>query len=232
MIDRYSLTASSEVIRERFSVDVPEFYQPRFNAAPTQLLPVITSTAASGLSLFYWGTSPEWSKNKVPSEKMINVRAESLNEKPALKKALKKNRCLIPADGFYGWKKVGKKTSIPYRFVMTNKDLFAFAGLWEEFEDTDGNEIQTFMIFTQESNSLVAQVHERMPVILSKENEKLWLDPATDEETLTNILSAPSTAAMIHYPVSPGISDTKLDLASLIIPTAPADQHGNLTLFD
>src|SRR5687767_7983161 len=98
MIDRYSLTANTEAIRERFSVDVPEFYQPRFNAAPTQLLPVITSSAASGLSLFYWGTSPEWSKNKVPSEKMINVRAESLDEKPALRKALKKNRCLIPAD--------------------------------------------------------------------------------------------------------------------------------------
>ncbi|HEY0741719.1 MAG TPA: SOS response-associated peptidase [Chryseosolibacter sp.] len=232
MIDRYSLTASSEVIRERFSVEVPEFYRPRFNAAPTQLLPVVTSTAASGVSLFYWGTSPEWSKNKVPSEKMINVRAESLNEKPALKKSLKKNRCLIPADGFYGWKKVGKKTSIPYRFVMTNKDLFAFAGLWEEFEDTDGHEIQTFMIFTQESNSLVAQIQERMPVILSRENEKLWLDPATDEESLTKMLFTPSSSPMIHYPVSPGISDIKIDLASLIIPTAPADQHGNLTLFD
>src|SRR5688572_12774165 len=113
MIDRYSLTASPEVIRERFSVEVPEFYQPKFNAAPTHLLPVVTSTAASGLSLFYWGTSPEWSKNKVPSEKMINVRGESLDEKPALKRALRKNRCLIPADGFYCWKKVGKKTSIP-----------------------------------------------------------------------------------------------------------------------
>lgn len=163
---------------------------------------------------------------------MINVRAESLNDKPALKKALKKNRCLIPADGFYGWKKVGKKTSIPYRFVMTNKDLFTFAGLWEEFEDTDGHEIQTFMIFTQEANPLVAQVQERMPVILSKENEKLWLDSNADEESLLKILSNPSTAVMTHYPVSPGISDIKIDLASLIIPTAPADQHGNLTLFD
>jgi putative SOS response-associated peptidase YedK len=232
MIDRYSLTASAEAIRERFSVDVPEFYTARFNAAPTQLLPVITSTSSSGLSLFYWGTSPEWSKNKVPSEKMINVRAESLSEKPALKKALKKNRCLIPADGFYCWKKVGKKTSIPYRFILNSRDPFAFAGLWEEFEDTEGNEIQTFMIFTQESNPLVGEVHDRMPVILSTQNEKLWLDQNTDEESLTGMLTAYPSAAMTHYPVSPGISDIKLDLASLIIPTAPADQHGNLTLFD
>lgn len=232
MIDRYSLTASREVIRDRFSVDVPDFYQPRFNAAPTHLLSVITSAAPNGVSNFYWGTSPEWSKGKVPSEKMINVRAESLNDKPALKKALRKNRCLIPADGFYCWKKVGKKTSIPYRFVMHTKDLFAFAGLWEEFEDTDGNEIQTFMLFTQESNELVAQVQERMPVILSKENENLWLDASTDDETLMAMLTAYTASAMTHYPVSPGISDIKVDLASLIIPTAPADQHGNLTLFD
>jgi putative SOS response-associated peptidase YedK len=232
MIDRYSLTASRDAIRERFSVDVPDFYHPKFNAAPTQLLPVITSTAPGGVSLFYWGTSPEWSKGKVPSEKMINVRAESLNDKPALKKALRKNRCLIPADGFYCWKKVGKKTSIPYRFVMHSKEAFAFAGLWEEFEDTDGNEIQTFMIFTQESNPLVAQVQDRMPVILSRENEKLWLDSATDDEALIGMLTAFPASAMTHYPVSPGISDIKLDLASLIIPTAPADQHGNLTLFD
>ncbi|HEY0656146.1 MAG TPA: SOS response-associated peptidase [Chryseosolibacter sp.] len=232
MIDRYSLTASAEVIRERFSVEVPEFYHPKFNAAPTHLLPVITSAAASGLSLFYWGTSPEWSKNKIPSEKMINVRAESLDEKPALKRALKKNRCLIPADGFYCWKKVGKKTSIPYRFILNSKEPFAFAGLWEEFEDTDGNEIQTFMIFTQVSNSLVAQVQERMPVIVSKQNEKLWLDSATDETSLIGMLTAYPAAAMTHYPVSPGISDSNVDLASLIIPTAPADQHGNLTLFD
>jgi putative SOS response-associated peptidase YedK len=232
MIDRYSLTASREEIRERFSVDVPDFYHPKFNAAPTQLLPVVTSTSPNGVSLFYWGTSPEWSKGKVPSEKMINVRAESLSEKPALKKALRKNRCLIPADGFYCWKKVGKKTSIPYRFVMINKDLFAFAGLWEEFEDTDGNEIQTFMVFTQESNSLVAQVQDRMPVILSKENEKLWLDPSSDDESLLGMLTAFPATAMTHYSVSPGISDIKVDLASLIIPTAPADQHGNLTLFD
>lgn len=232
MIDRYSLTASREVIRERFSVDVPDFYHPKFNAAPTQLLSVITSASPHGVSLFYWGTSPEWSKGKVPSEKMINVRAESLEEKPALKRALKKNRCLIPADGFYCWKKVGKKTSIPYRFVMHNKDLFAFAGLWEEFEDTDGNEIQTFMIFTLESNSLVAQVQERMPVILSKENEKLWLDPNTEDEALVGMLTSFPATAMTHYSVSPGISDIKVDLASLILPTAPADQHGNLTLFD
>jgi putative SOS response-associated peptidase YedK len=232
MIDRYSITASADIIRERFSVDVPDFYKAHYNAAPTRLLPVITSTSPQGISLFYWGTSPEWSKNKVLSERAVNVRAEWLEEKPALKKALRKNRCIVPADGFYGWKRLGKKTSIPYRFILNTRDPFSIAGLWEEFEDTDGNEIQTFTILTQVGNEIVSPVQERMPVILTHQTEKIWLDPASTEESLTGVLTAFPAAAMNHYPVSAGILDSEKDLPSLIIPTPPVDQHGNLTLFD
>lgn len=232
MIDRYSITASSDILRERFAVDVPDFYSIRYNAAPTQLLPVITSSSPGGVSLFYWGTSPEWSKNKMLSEKMINVRTELLDEKPALKKAMKKNRCIIPADGFYGWKKVGKKTSIPYRFVLNSKEPFSIAGLWEEFEDTDGNEIQTFTLITQTANELVASVQDRMPVILTRQTEKIWLDKNSDESALVGVLTSYPAAGMTHYPVSSGISDSHKDVPSLIIPTPPVDQHGNLTLFD
>ena len=231
MIDRYSITASAEEIRERFSVDVPDFYKPHYNAAPTQLLPVIT-TSSRGVSLFYWGMSPEWAKNKVLGERIINTQTESFAEKPTLQKALKKSRCIIPADGFYGWKKVGKKTSIPYRFVLNAKEPFSIAALWEEFEDTDGNQIQTFTMITIGSNELVSGVQERMPVILTRQAEKLWLDNNSNEELLLSLLISYPAAAMNHYPVSPGIIDSKTDVASLIIPTPPSDQHGNLTLFD
>jgi putative SOS response-associated peptidase YedK len=232
MIERYSITASSDVIHQRFLVDVPAFYASRYNAAPTQLLPVITSSSPNGVSLFYWGTSPEWSKNKLLSEKIINVRAEQFEEKPALKKALKKNRCLIPADGFYGWKKVGKKTIVPYRFILNSKDPFSIAGLWEEFEDTDGNEIQTFTMITQSANDLVKVVQERMPVILTPQAERIWLDSSADESSLMGILTVYPAAGMTHYPVSPGIGNSATDVPSLIAPTPPSDQHGNLTLFD
>lgn len=232
MIDRYSITVTPEVIRDRFSVDVLDFYKPHYNAAPMHLLPVITNTNPDGVSLFYWGTSPEWSKNKMPSEKTINVRAESFDEKPALKKALRKNRCLIPADGFYGWKKVGKKTAIPYRFVLNSRDPFAMAGLWEEFEDTEGKEIQTFTVITHESNELVGQVQERMPVILTRQDEVLWLDNTTAEDALTALLRPYPAAGMTHYPVSPRIGNPAFDVPSMITPTPPADQFGNLTLFD
>lgn len=232
MIERYSITASADQIQQRFSVDVPDFYKSRFNAAPTQLLPVITSTSAHGLSLFYWGTSPEWSKNKLLGEKIINLRAESFEDKPALKKAMMKTRCIIPADGFYAWKKVGKKTNIPYRFVSSNNALFSFAGLWEEFEDTDGHEIQTFSIITTIANDLVKTVHERMPVILNGEKEAIWLNSSSSEADLLGTLTPYPADMMNYYPVSPAIGNIEKDVASLIIPTPPADQHGNLTLFD
>src|SRR6188768_223897 len=176
MIDRYSITASSAKLAERFSVDVPDFHKPRYNASPTQLLPVITATAPGGISTFYWGTSPEWAKNKTLGEKIINVRAETILEKPALTRAMMKTRCLVPADGFYTWKKTGKKTFIPYRFIATDQEVFSFPGLWEEYEDTDGNEFHTFSIITTNANSLVATVQDRMPVMLDKKSEAVWLN--------------------------------------------------------
>jgi putative SOS response-associated peptidase YedK len=232
MIERYSVTASPQKISQRFNVDVLDNYAPNFNAAPTQLLPVITATSPQGLSTFYWGTSPEWSKNKTLSEKIINVRAESILEKPMLKRAVMKNRCIVPADGYYAWKKVGKKTSIPYRLVTNDQELFSFAGIWDEFEDTDGNELHTFSIITTESNSVAVAIHERMPVLLTKESEEIWLDKDSTESDLMRILIPYPAEKMSHYPVSPRINNANTNVPSLIIPSPPADQFGNLTLFD
>lgn len=232
MIDRYSITATSTVVAERFSVDVPDFYKAHYNASPTQLLPVITSATPRGLSLFYWGTAPEWAKNKTVSEKIINLRAEDFPEKPSLKKALVRHRCIVPADGFYGWKKVGKKTSIPYRFVFKTQSLFSFAALWEEFEDTDGIQIQTFTIITRPANSVVNIIQDRMPVILNRDSEKAWIEKESKEEVLLKIVSEGEPRELNYYPVSPRISQQDIDVPSLIVPTPPSDQHGNLTLFD
>ncbi len=223
---------TADDIRDRFAADVPDFYKRRYNAAPTQLLPAITSSSPAGVSLFYWGTSPEWSKNKTLSERSINIRVELFPEKPALRRALVKNRCIIPADGFYSWKKVGKKTNVPYRFVLKTREPFAFAGLWEEFEDTEGNEIQTFTILTQVANALVSTVQERMPVILARGAEHVWLNRESDESSLMDVLTPVAGGALDHYPVSPAINDPHADFPSMVNATPPADQHGNLTLFD
>jgi len=232
MIDRYSITASAEKISERFFAEVLSSYTPKYNAAPTQLLPVITHSTPQGVSTFYWGTSPEWSKNKTLAEKIINVRTESILEKPTLKKAMVKTRCIIPADGFYAWKKVGKKTAIPYRFVAIDQELFSFAGTWEEFEDSEGNELHTFSLITTTANEMVATVQERMPVMLTRAAEKIWMDKESGESELISVLVPYPAEKMNYYPVSPRIHDSSVNFPSLIVPTPPADQFGNLTLFD
>ena len=145
---------------------------------------------------------------------------------------MRKQRCIVPADGFYGWKKVGKKTSIPYRFVFKSQRLFAFPGLWEEFEDNDGVQIQTFTIITVPSDTMVSPVQDRMPVILTRQAETVWLNKESTEEALFKAISVSDTKDMNYYPVSPRISQQDVDLPSLIVPTPPSDQHGNLTLFD
>ena len=141
-------------------------------------------------------------------------------------------RCIIPADGFYAWKKAGKKTFIPYRFICTDQEICSFAGLWEEYEDTDGNEFHTFTMVTLRANKMIASIYDRMPVILSKKEESIWLNNESTEDDLTAILNAYPGERMNLYSVSPRISDAKADVPSLIIPAPASDQFGNLTLFD
>jgi putative SOS response-associated peptidase YedK len=229
MIERYSISANSQDLAERFSIEVPEFYKARYNAAPSQLLPIIL-LSSRGLSFFYWGESPQWSKNKPFSEKWINVRAEQIKEKPVLQKALKKNRCLIPADGFYAWKKAGKKTQIPYRFVLKSKEIFSIPGVWEEYDDEDGEVVHTFTLITQEAKD--NKITERIPVIFDAAKEKIWMDAEVSVEELTSLLALSEIEKLEHFSVQPRINLLTADDKSLIIPAPAADQFGNLTLFD
>jgi putative SOS response-associated peptidase YedK len=229
MIERYSITADPKILATRFSMEVPEFYKPRYNAAPAQLLPVIL-LYSRGISFFYWGESPQWAKNKAFSEKWINVRAEQISEKPVLQKALKKNRCLIPADGFYAWKKTGKKTQIPYRFILSSKKIFSIPGLWEEYDDQNGEVFHTFTLITQEAKD--NKITDRVPVIFDTAKEKIWMNTQSSIEELTTLLSHPESEYLEHFSVEPRINQLTVDDKSLIIPAPPADQFGNLTLFD
>jgi putative SOS response-associated peptidase YedK len=232
MVDRYSLTTPATLLAERFSVEVPDHYKQRYNAAPTQLLPVITSSGSSGISWFYWGRPPHFAKNKNLSEKIINLTAETLLERPALKKMLTQNRCIILADGFYVWKKVGKKTAIPHRATEVAQKPFSFAGLWEEFEDEDESMVHAFTILTVPSNDLILPFSERMPAIFDNVQEEIWLNPQSSEIELANILKAYPSNKMGIYTVSSLINNSAKDHPSLILPAPASDQHGNLTLFD
>ena len=189
MCGRYSLSKSKDELEERFQAEMLVDFKPRFNIAPTQLVPVITSDSPKGFSFFYWGVTPDFGHNKPVSQKLINVRAESIHEKIFFKSSFQKRRCLIPADGFFEWKKLGKKTKIPYRFTLREEEPFAFAGIWEEYETVSGESQHTFSILTTTPNELVEEVNDRMPLILTREAEKKWLDRYTSEADLIDILN-------------------------------------------
>ena len=232
MIERYSICATAKEVATRFQIEEHEAYKPRYNGAPSQLMPVITHESPQGLSYFYWGTAPQWSKNKTIAERIINTRSELIKEKPVLKKNLKTHRCLVPADGFYAWKKVGKKTTVPWRIILKSKNIFSLAGLWEEYDDHEGNSFHTFSIITVPALDWVLEITERMPVIFFMEEEKIWLDKNSTEDQLIDLLTARPADLLEGYTISPSINLVERDGPSLIIPTPPTDQFGNLTLFD
>lgn len=231
MGDRYTITAEAEVLSKRFDIDVTERYAPRYNAAPTQVLPVITQ-GSKGISFFYWGQIPERSKNKTISTKLILAEKETLTEKVSSHNALLQSRCIIPADGFYDWKRISKKGKVPHRFIFGNSEIVSFAGIWEEFEDDEENVVHTFKIITTPANKIIADVNSRMPAVLAKDAEKAWLDNNTPEEVLLDLLTSYPSEKMGSYTVSPRISDLNNEGPSLIKPMAPADQFGNYSLFD
>ena len=232
MIERFSIGVTANQLSSRFEVEEPASYQSRYNVAPSQLVPVITQGEPRGFSFFYWGQPPGWTKNKTLAEKIVNVRAEQIAERPTLKKNLKGYRCIIPADGFYSWKKLGKKSLIPWRFTLKDKSIFSIAGFWEEYEDEEGNDFHTFTILTVAANEFVSAVCERMPVMFSKDQEKIWLDKSTDESTLISLLVPFASDAFDGFAVSTQLNTISFDRPSLMLPVQPADQFGNLTLFD
>lgn len=232
MVNRYSVTATAHQLAERFRIEIPNGYTPRYNASPSQLLPVITGSGRAGISWFYWGRPPQFAHNKTLGEKIINQAADALVDKPTLQKAILKHRCMIPADGWYGWKKVGKKTLIPHRFTLLKQSLFAMAGTWEEFEDDAGETVHTFRIVTVPSIGAISSIAPEMPVLIPADAEEKWLSVQTTEQELIELLKKPFNMDIQSYTVSPRINDPLNEHPSLILPAPSADQFGNLTLFN
>lgn len=232
MCGRYTIIAKAEVIEKKFNVEVPESYSSTYNAAPTQILPVITNKNPSQVSFFQWGLIPAWSKDKRIGAKLINARAESITKKVSFKKSFTQRRCLVPADGFYEWKRYSKKSKVPYRIQLRSKELFAFAGLWEEYIDEDQNLVQTFTIITTEANSSISKIHSRMPVILDLKSEQHWLSSNMTADEHLRLLSLNNEQELAYYTVSPLVNSVSNNNPQLILPTPPTDQFGNLTLFN
>ena len=192
MCGRYSLTSPLEAVRQLFDVTGGGNLAPRYNIAPTQTVPVVRrdDAAPSGreLAQLTWGLVPSWAKDPAMGARLINARAETVAEKPSFRSAYRRRRCLVPADGFYEWKKEngGKQ---PYRIAFADNRPFAFAGLWEHWQGKDGSEIESFTIITTDSNATSEPIHDRMPVILPHEDAvDAWMFGEADPDRLKALL--------------------------------------------
>jgi putative SOS response-associated peptidase YedK len=217
MCGRYTITATPDQLALHFDASLPNDFSPRFNAAPTQHLPVLLNKDPHQFEMLRWGLVPSWSKGIDNKYSMINARSETLTEKPSFKKALEQRRCIVPADSFYEWQKLddGKQ---PMRITLKDEDLFALAGLWDTWKSPDGEIIRSFTIITTEANELMKPIHDRMPVILSREAEKRWLDDKLDLSDWTKLLKPFSPDQMKAYPVSKRVNGANVDEPSLVMP--------------
>jgi len=205
MCGRYSQGRKRIEVQERFGFGSSDIeLQPRYNIAPGQNAPVVVGGDTRKLKLMRWGLIPHWAKEEKIGYRMINARAETLNSKPSFKGLLRKRRCLVLADGFYEWaKSPDKKVKTPLRYILKGGKPFAMAGLWTSWRAPDETWLESYTIITTDSNELVAEVHDRMPVILSQENEEPWLDYGlTDPDELGEILRPYPPNRMERFEVS------------------------------
>ncbi len=194
MCGRYSFAPELKVVNEHYNISVDDGkINPNYNCAPSQSLPVISGDKPQELSFYHWGLIPFWAKDKRIGYKMINARGETLSEKPAFRNAFKQRRCLVPADAFYEWKKqTGSKTKTPFRIFLPGQAVFSMAGLWEEWKDEQGLVIRSFTIVTVAPNAMMAEIHNRMPLILDKADEQTWLNSRNMEELQSLIKPFPA----------------------------------------
>ena len=203
MCGRYSLIADLGDLARRFEFDGDwDAFDKRHNIAPTQeVLTVVGGEKRRG-GFMRWGLIPHWAKTASIGSRMINARAETVAERPAFRDALRRRRCLVLADGFYEWQKVagGKR---PMRITLKSGEPFAFAGLWAVWRDPQGNRIPSCTIITTEANDLLRPIHDRMPVILPRDLEDLWLDASVDDPgALSSLLAPYQDGTMDAYEVS------------------------------
>jgi putative SOS response-associated peptidase YedK len=193
--------------------------KPRFNIAPTQKIAAVLNDNREVITTVIWGLIPSWSKDAFIGNKFINARAETIDEKPSFKYPFRKRRCLILATGFYEWKKGEKnRGKIPYFIKLKSDEVFAFAGLWDSWRNTNGEVINSATIITTSPNKLMEPIHNRMPVIFDKQKCKIWLDSSVNSNELISLLKSYPEELMEAYEVSSLVNNPSFDSPECILP--------------
>jgi len=211
---RFTLSTPPTEVADHFGLDeVPELAA-RFNVAPGQRIATVSDSGEvrrSSLSLRRWGLVPSWAKDPKIGNRLINARAETVAEKPSFRTALRRRRCLIPADGFYEW--AGSKgPKQPYYIGLEGRALFAFAGLWERWVDPEGEPLESCALLTAAASAQLRAVHHRMPVIVDPADYARWLDPDVEEpDLLSPVIDRNLGSALEFYPISPYVNNVRHD---------------------
>ena len=207
MCGRYQLKTEAGRLAELFHalhVEGADLLVPRYNIAPgTPVLIVRDTPTGRRIEHVRWGLVPGWADDPKIGYKLINARSETAAEKPGFRGAMKYRRCIVPVSGFYEWKKINSKTRQPHHITVDGADVFGLAGLWEMWQDADGNELETMAVLTCAPNEMMADLHDRMPVILAPSDYNAWLDPDQQDATRATRLLKPYPADnMVAWPVS------------------------------
>ncbi|MEX1188271.1 MAG: SOS response-associated peptidase [Bacteroidia bacterium] len=222
MCGRYTLAGKMVDLEKHYKAKVlgkaPEI---SFNIAPSQHAPVILNIQPNIIRTETWGLVPFWIKPGDKPLKLINSRSDTILSKPSFKKYLERKRCLVPASGFYEWKSQGKIKQ-PYYMSLKSEKLFSFAGIWEEYANEDGELIYTYSILTTEPNSLMSEIHNRMPVILREEDEQKWLQDS-DISRLSTLMVPYESSSMQAWLVSTKVNSANSNDSSLIEELPPSN---------
>lgn len=221
MCGRFTLFDSAASVAERFGLAEVPSLSPRYNIAPAGEVSVVRIPPGGGVRELVpvrWGLVPSWAKDPSLGNRMINARAETAAGKPAFRSALRRRRCLVPASGFYEWKRTNGRKQ-PYFIRMRAGKVFGFAGLWESWRDPAGPAVESCALLTTSPNDLLRPIHDRMPVIVSPEDYELWLSTEVQDPKDLSILFRPYPAEeMVAFPVGTAVNNPKTDSPGLIEP--------------
>ena len=215
MCGRYTLTMPIDSMRELFGFDARPNLAPRYNVAPGQDVPAVRLSERGQRELvgFNWGLVPSWAKDPAAVNRMINARGETIGDKPSFRAAFQRRRCLIPANGFFEWKSIGKGVKQPYYIRLVQGEPFAFAGIWERWEGGDGDVFETCAIVTTDANDQLRPIHHRMPVILPPADYQTWL--AGESKQLVPLMTS-FNGEMETWPVSTLVNKVQNDGPELL----------------
>jgi putative SOS response-associated peptidase YedK len=218
MCGRYTLTHPEEIPARFETTNELPLYEPRFNIPPQSTNPIIVRRSPNSITLARWGLVPFWAKDPKQITPQMNARAEGIETKAFFREPIKKRRCLIPADGFYEWKRLnleGKEEKFPWYIGLSERQLFAFAGVYE-VANRNGHETFTYSIVTTTPNTLMEPLHNRMPVILHRQDEDVWLNADTPLEAVLSLLRPYPESEMQAYPVSREVNHPRNDNRTLL----------------